>query len=669
MSILHRMGLAQKFIILGVFALVMVLVPTGLFFKTVRAQVEVATREAMVADAVVLLNRVVQLAQTHRGLSAGALSGNQTLAARRPDVRDKLAQAMSMLDTEFKKIAASSQLNGLWSDVRQRWSSLEPGVSGGQLKAGESTKLHTELISKLLLVNEEVLSEYGMLLDPERDTFFVIQASLQNVLVLTENLGVMRAQGTGFLTTGNLPPEGKAGLQALAKRAVEAQGEMFRNLGRAFEANADMKTALSSRAEATRASVEKTLSVANQALLSATEIKYPAPEYFDEFTRTIDGLFEFNGHAVKSLVGTLEQRLSTLRNQQIMVIVVLLLVLAAVMALAWAFVRSITGPIHQAVNVARGVAQGDLTGEIRVQGSNELGMLMQALQDMQAHLSEVVTKVRQGSDSVATASAEIAAGDQDLSARTESQASALEETSASMEQLNETVKHNADSARQANQLAMSASAVAVRGGEVVGQVVDTMKGINESSRKIADIISVIDGIAFQTNILALNAAVEAARAGEQGRGFAVVASEVRSLAGRSAEAAKEIKTLINASVQRVEHGTALVDQAGTTMEEVVSSIRRATDLMGEISAASSEQSLSVSQVGEAVSQMDQATQQNAALVEQIAAAASSLTSQAQDLVEVVSIFKLGSEDQHHKVSRATPVRPKAQALRLKAAGH
>jgi methyl-accepting chemotaxis protein len=309
--------------------------------------------------------------------------------------------------------------------------------------------------------------------------------------------------------------------------------------------------------------------------------------------------------------------------------------------LAAAFItRSITRPLGDALTVARQVADGDLTGEVNVGSHDELGQLLQAMQTMHHSLVQVVGSVRSGAESVATASAEIAQGNHDLSARTEQQASALEETAASMEELGATVKQNADSARQANQLAMNASTVAIQGGEVVGQVVETMKGINESSRKIADIISVIDGIAFQTNILALNAAVEAARAGEQGRGFAVVASEVRSLAGRSAEAAKEIKTLIGASVERVEQGTSLVDKAGATMTEVVSSIRRVTDIMGEISAASSEQSAGVSQVGEAVTQMDQATQQNAALVEEMAAAASSLKSQASDLVQVVAVFKL-----------------------------
>ncbi len=333
---------------------------------------------------------------------------------------------------------------------------------------------------------------------------------------------------------------------------------------------------------------------------------------------------------------------------------------ALILAFLGAFwiISSITRPLRQAVKVARAVASGDLSSTFDAEGQNETAQLLAALQEMQASLVRVVSEVRQGSDGVATASAEIAQADLDLSARTESQASSLEETAASMEQLSATVKQNADSARQANQLAISASTVATQGGEVVGQVVETMKGINDASRKISDIISVIDGIAFQTNILALNAAVEAARAGEQGRGFAVVASEVRSLAGRSAEAAKEIKSLISASVERVERGTALVDQAGSTMTEVVGSIRRVTDLMGEISAANNEQSLGVSQVGEAVTQMDQVTQQNAALVEEMAAAANSLQSQAEGLVRTVSVFTLPPGH-----ARATPpaYRPAAPA--------
>ncbi|WPC66702.1 methyl-accepting chemotaxis protein [Rhodoferax ferrireducens] len=317
--------------------------------------------------------------------------------------------------------------------------------------------------------------------------------------------------------------------------------------------------------------------------------------------------------------------------------------------------RSLGGEPAELCDAVSRVADGDLSARLQLH-TGDTASVLAAVERMQTSLTRVVGTVRQGSESVASASAEIAQGNQDLSARTEQQASALEETAASMEELSATVKQNADNAKQANQLAQSASTVAIQGGHMVSQVVDTMKGINDASRKISDIISVIDGIAFQTNILALNAAVEAARAGEQGRGFAVVASEVRSLAGRSANAAKEIKSLINTSVERVEQGTAQVDQAGATMTEVVGSIRRVTDLMGEITAASVEQSQGVAQVGEAVTQMDQTTQQNAALVEEMAAAASSLKTQAQDLVGTVAVFKLSQDDVGGRAHNTTPQR-------------
>ncbi|WP_255593435.1 methyl-accepting chemotaxis protein [Acidovorax sp. sic0104] len=362
----------------------------------------------------------------------------------------------------------------------------------------------------------------------------------------------------------------------------------------------------------------------------------------NNYAAKMDELLRNQREQVDALGRAIEENRRTSRQ----LLVALGALSVAVAALfSWVLSRSVTVPLGQASDLAKRVAAGDLTATVPQHGKDEVGELMSSLELMQANLASVVNNVRRGSESVSNASAEIAQGNSDLSARTEHQASALEQTAASMEELNSAVRNNADNARQANQLAMTASGVAAQGGAVVGDVVETMKGINEASRKISDIISVIDGIAFQTNILALNAAVEAARAGEQGRGFAVVASEVRSLAGRSAEAAKEIKNLIQASVDRVEHGTALVDKAGETMSEVVSSIRRVTDIMGEISAASSEQSAGVAQVGEAVTSMDQATQQNAALVEEMAAAASSLRTQAHDLVQVVAVFKLSGDQE------------------------
>ncbi|HEY5801737.1 MAG TPA: methyl-accepting chemotaxis protein [Burkholderiaceae bacterium] len=306
---------------------------------------------------------------------------------------------------------------------------------------------------------------------------------------------------------------------------------------------------------------------------------------------------------------------------------------------ALAVTRSITAPLGQASSAARAIANGDLAGYIDGHGDDEIGEVLAALRDMNTNLAKTVGEVISGTEAIATASREIASGNADLSARTESQAGSLEQTASSMEELTSTVKQNADNARQANQLAVSASSIASQGGKVVSQVVETMGSIKESSRKIVDIIGVIDGIAFQTNILALNAAVEAARAGEQGRGFAVVASEVRSLAQRSAGAAKEIKTLIGDSVEKVDLGGKLVDDAGQTMELIVTSVRQVADIMGEITAATEEQSQGIQGVNQAIAQMDEMTQQNAALVEQAAAAAESMQEQAHKLTVAVGVFK------------------------------
>jgi len=336
---------------------------------------------------------------------------------------------------------------------------------------------------------------------------------------------------------------------------------------------------------------------------------------------------------------------------------VLLLAVLVGVAVGAAMIRSISAPLGEATAIASRVAAGDLTGRIETRGTNEIGTLLAALSKMKASLAGIVAEVRTSTDTISTASTQIAAGNQDLSERTCGQASSLEQTAASMEQLTGTVRQNADNARQANTLAVTASEVAVRGGDVVAQVVDTMGSINESSRKIVDIIGVIDGIAFQTNILALNAAVEAARAGEQGRGFAVVASEVRNLAQRSANAAKEIKQLIGDSVEKVDSGARLVDEAGATMKEIVTSIQRVTDIMGDITQASVEQTAGLDQIHKAIDEMDAITQQNVALVEEATAAANALHDQADALVQVVSVFHLDGKPGQQPVRPAQAARP------------
>ncbi|MFH0785284.1 MAG: methyl-accepting chemotaxis protein [Pseudomonadota bacterium] len=360
-------------------------------------------------------------------------------------------------------------------------------------------------------------------------------------------------------------------------------------------------------------------------------------------------------------VDDVKAEVGTMRWQILSATLILALV---VFVFAWVVARRIKGALDKAIDVSKQIAAGDLTVKIEVDSHDETGQLLMSLKEMNEGLAIIVGEVRTGADSIATATEQIAAGNTDLSQRTEEQAAALEETASSMEELTSTVKQNADNAQQANQLAISASGVAVKGGDVINKVVDTMKSITDSSRKISDIIGVIDGIAFQTNILALNAAVEAARAGEQGRGFAVVAAEVRSLAQRSAAAAKEIKTLIEDSVNKVQDGSKLVEEAGHTTQEIVTSIKRVTDIMAEISAASLEQSSGIEQVNTAITQMDDVTQQNAALVEQAAAAAESLEEQAQQMVQVVTRFKLEEKVQiaraalENKPRRTDSLRPK-----------
>jgi methyl-accepting chemotaxis protein-1 (serine sensor receptor) len=378
----------------------------------------------------------------------------------------------------------------------------------------------------------------------------------------------------------------------------------------------------------------------------------PMAQHYQPMQESFEALMKLQQDVAKDEFERSQSAYAMVRNMSIVAIILGLLIAGAVGA--WT-IKAISAPLNEAVRVARSVASGDLTQHINVRSTDETGQLLQALKDMNESLVSTIGQVRHGTETISVASREIATGNADLSARTESQASSLEETASSMEELTSTVKQNAENARQANQLVVSASDVAMRGGQVVGQVVETMGSIKESSRKIVDIIGVIDGIAFQTNILALNAAVEAARAGEQGRGFAVVAAEVRNLAQRSAGAAKEIKALISDSVEKVDAGSKLVDEAGKTMDEIVTSVKHVADIMNEITAASEEQSNGIEQVNQAINQMDEMTQQNAALVEQAAAAADSMQTQAGTLSQAVSVFKLRDGGQGGGLAAFQPV--------------
>ena len=429
--------------------------------------------------------------------------------------------------------------------------------------------------------------------------------------------------------------EAKAGLADHAKTFDDAMSELAK-----LQLSDESRAALTAVHPVIRKYIDTATAVITAAAVDPSQAKAQLPAFQAAFSELEDSMAALSESIEKNGTGVIDGATADVQQTKAYVVVSLLLGSALIVAAALALARNMRRPMEHAVEVADQLAHGDLTSEIQPSGNDETVRLLESMAAMQESFSRIVRNVKANAETIATASTEIASGNHDFSNRTEQQASSLQQTAATMEQLGSTVRTNADNARQANQLAEGASTVAVKGGEVMGQVVATISGINESSKKIAEIIGVIDGIAFQTNILALNAAVEAARAGEQGRGFAVVAGEVRSLAHRSAEAAREVRNLVHASVERVEAGTVLVDEAGKTMQEIVSSIRRVTDIVAEISAATTEQSTGISQVGQAVSSMDQTTQQNAALIEQSAAATESMSKQAHELVQSVAAFKV-----------------------------
>jgi methyl-accepting chemotaxis protein len=641
-TFIRNLRFSNKFLLIALIAGMMLAVPTFIFVRVNLTNIAAAQREVSGLLPIQDVMTLTQLSQQHRGLSGGALAGNEAQAAARQIKEGEVRQAFAKAKMSVAALD-NAKLNALVVKIGNDWTGLSAAVAGKSIAGPQSFARHTALIADQLSLSEDIVNATGIALDHNAAGYYLQSAVLQHMPRVTEGLGQMRARGNALLVKGSATPEDKVRLEALGGGIRASMQAARKAIDLATAANPGLEAAVGEALTKAVSATDEGLRMVDEKIIRAEALNQPPAEYFAATTKVIDVQFGLINVAFEALRKQLDDTVASAQRELLIGISIIVFMTALAAWIMVVVTTTTTSSVNLALRLAKGVAAGDLSQQIVARGNDEMGHLLHALATMQSSLSSVVTTVRRDSEGVATASAEIAQGNNDMSARTESQASALEQTAASMEELSGTVRQNADSARTANQLALSASSVAVKGGEVVAQVVDTMKGINESSHKISDIIQVIDGIAFQTNILALNAAVEAARAGEQGRGFAVVASEVRSLAGRSADAAKEIKMLINASVERVDHGTTLVDQAGSTMTEVVNSIKRVTDIMGEISAASNEQALGVAQVGEAVKQMDEVTQQNAALVEEMAAAASSLKNQASDLVDAVSVFRLASD--------------------------
>ena len=630
----------QKFALIGVLAVGMVAAPTVLVVRADWSALQTVRAEAAGMAPAGEVIKLIQATQQHRGIAAGLLGGDATARA----ARDSKQAEVDALQSKVSAALASfgdAKLVSQQQAAQGEWKALAAGVAAGSISARDSLVQHTALIATQLDLLTGVADSSTLALDPEAASYYLITAVFGHLPQLSETLGQARGRGVQLLANGKASPEERARLSALAENAQPHFRHARAALTKAIAADPALSKVLEKPLAKASGAVETALKLIDEQIVKPETLTLPSSEYRNAATSAIDTQFELIASAFTALDGMLGERASAKRNQ--LITVSMLIGGFAALAL-WVIVvvtRTTTGALAQAVAATQALARGDLMHRVEVTTHDEVGELLTAVQASMAQLAEVVVGIKASSESVSTAAVQIAQGNLDLSQRTEEQASNLQQTAASMEELTSTVQSTADAAREASTLAGAASEVAARGGEVVSRVVKTMDEITASSRQIADIIGVIDGIAFQTNILALNAAVEAARAGEQGRGFAVVASEVRSLAQRSAEAAKQIKTLIGMSVERVETGSRLVGDAGTTMSDIVARVQRVTQLIAEIGAATSEQSGGIGQVSDAVGQLDQVTQQNAALVEESAAAADSLKQQALKLVNAVSVFKVG----------------------------
>ena len=639
-SLLNKINLSTKFMVLGIISLLLFALPTALFVNESSQKVQAKQVELKAIPVEKKLLKLLNLIQRHRAESAIAVTQGNPAYPPRIALRDQI----NVLADEIRKdiVAENPDAHPLQQldKVNQQWQALQNQIDSRSLTAPESLVSHATLIRSLLDFNIDVLDFYGLSLDPDLDTSQLITAALFHLPELTETLGQIRASGTSLLAK-------KDGISETDNARMEFQignGEKALQL---FDVG--MKKYLSNNEEIRNLFGRKTegaVQGATQALSTAREIfithSRPAmvpTEYVAIFTEAINNFTVLGNGMSDELSQQLTKQISAQRSAQITLLAVLIFSALLGIALTVMIIRSITGPVNEAARIAQEVATGDLTSRIAVTGSNEMSALLQSLMKMSEHLSSLVNDIKNNAVTIATSSEEIASGNSDLSSRTEEQAASLAQTAASMEQLASIIQQNADNTRHAASMAGSATSAALLGGEAMESVLASMHKISNSAGQIEEIIAVIDGIAFQTNILALNAAVEAARAGEHGKGFAVVASEVRALAQRSAVAAKEIKELIENSVSDAQSGIKMAENAGDKVKQSVSAIEQTSMLINEVSASSAEQSSGVSQINIAVSQMDQVTQQNAGLVQQSASSADDLAERAARLRQLVAVFK------------------------------
>ncbi len=628
----------QKFALIGLISMCALVPPFWLVTKSQLGELAAARSELSgVAPAGAVLD-LIRVAQMHRGLAVRWLAGDVSVKTSREAKRAEVDQAVAKARSALAAMNDGA-LDAKLESAQKNWASLAAAVDGKSIDGAQGLVRHTALVGELLAVLEGITDNSGLILDPEAASYHIVSSGLVTLPRLTETLGQARARGAAALTSPTVQADDRLAIGSLIGTAREQLATTRNEFEKSIAADQSLGKPLSPPLASALESAQEALKQA--ALLVSSEGAPVKPAaYFETMSKAIDAQFALAGTALDVLNDVLARRVAEKRNELVLVSAVAAIFAALMIGVIMLVTRSTLQSVRGAVDAAKALASGDLTHRIDVSSRDELGQLLSALRESMATLGQVVGGIKQASDSVSTAAVQIAQGNLDLSDRTEQQASNLQQTAASMDQLNATVRNNADTAREAARMAQEASAVATEGGQAVARVVETMDAITGNSKRIADIIGVINTIAFQTNILALNAAVEAARAGEQGRGFAVVAGEVRNLAGRASDAAKEIRGLIEASVEKVQIGSRQVDEAGQTMGNIVSHVSRVTQMIAAISNATSEQTSGIGQVNAAVNQLDQMTQQNAALVEESAAAAGSLKDQAHRLADVVGTFRL-----------------------------